>query len=109
MVVRHGEGHELVERYAVLGIDVEQRRGNRSEAQPLTDHGRGDVEAGGDILLAHAAFDQGLEGFELIEGMQRLAVDVLGEAVFLGGDRGASVADVAGDRRGLGQSLGLDQ
>ena len=109
MVMRHREGHELVKCDAVLGIDVKQRRSDRGEPQSLTDHGRGDVEAGGDILLAHAAFHQGLEGFELIERMQRLAVDVLGEAVFLGGDRGASVADVAGDRRGLGQSLGLDQ
>ena len=109
MVMRHREGHELVERDAVLGIDVEQRRGDRGEPQALTDHGRGDIEAGGDILLAHAAPDQRLESLELIERMERLAVNILGEAVFLSRDRGGRVADVAGDRCGLRKTLGLDQ
>jgi hypothetical protein len=109
MVMRHREGHELVKRDAVLGIDVEQRRGNRGEPQALTDHSRGDEEAGGDILLADAAPDQRLEGLELIERMECFAVDVLGEAVFLGRDRGGRVADVAGDRCGLRETLGLDQ
>ena len=59
LVVRaHGEAHELVERHAVLGIDVEQLRRHGSETQALLDDGDADEEGGGDLLLALAFFAQ---------------------------------------------------
>ena len=64
---------------------------------------------GGDVLLGQALLAQGLEGAELVERMQRRALDVLGQRVVLGENVGRGIADDAGDRRGLGQALLLDQ
>jgi hypothetical protein len=37
---------------AIIGIDIEQLGRNGREAEALLHHGRGDEEAGGNILLA---------------------------------------------------------
>ena len=106
MIAGDGEGHELVERHAVLGIDVEQRRRDRRELQALLHHVDRDEEGGGDLLLGLALLAQRQEGPELVERMERRALDVLGERVLLGD---AAFADDAGHRRGLGEALLLHQ
>ena len=68
MVVRDGEAHQLVEGHRALGVDVEQARGDCGQLQALADHGGGDAEGGGDLLLAASFLTQGLEGAELVEG-----------------------------------------
>ena len=60
----------------------------------------------GDLLVAKALVAQRLEGAELIERMERDALDVLGQRILLGD---AALAHDAGDRRGLRQALLLDQ
>jgi hypothetical protein len=80
VVARHGERHELVERHAVFGIDVEQLLRHGGEAQPLLHHVRADEERRGDVLLGLALLTQGLESAELIERMQRRTLDILGES-----------------------------
>ena len=100
------EGHELVERHLLLGIGVEERRRDGGELQPLLDDARRDEEGGGDLLLALALLAHRLEGAELVERVQRRALDVLGEAVLLGEPVGAHDA---GHGRGPRQPLLLDQ
>lgn len=78
MVGRDGERHEQVEPDLVLGIEVEQRRGDRRETQPLLDHGGRHEEARRDVVDAGASVDLGLEGAELVERVQVLALGVLG-------------------------------
>ncbi len=106
MVGVDGERHELVERHAVLGVDVEQLGRDRRQSQTLLHDGHGHEKGGGDLLLGLAFFAQGLEGAELVEGMKRRALDVLGEAILLGD---AAFANDARDGRGLGQALLLHQ
>ena len=65
-----GEGHQLVQGHAVLGIDVEQRRRHGGEPQALAHDVDRDEEGGGDLLLGLALLAQGEEGAELVEGMQ---------------------------------------
>ena len=101
-----GEGHELVERHAVLGIDVEQRRRHRSEPQALFHDRDRDEEGGRDLLLGLTLLAQRQEGPELVERVERRALDVLGERILLGD---AALAHDAGDRRGLRQALLLHQ
>ena len=84
MVVRHRERHELLQRHAVLGVDVEKLVRNRGELQPLLDDGRVHKEPGRDLLLAKALLAQGLEGAKLVERMQSFALDVLGERILFG-------------------------
>ena len=84
MVVGDRECHELFKRHLVLGIEIEQLRRDGGELEPLLDHVRADKEARRDLFLAKALIAQGLEGAELIERMQRDALDVLGERVLLG-------------------------
>ena len=64
-----GERHQLLQRHAVLGIDVEQLGGYRGEAQALLHHGRVHKEPGRNLFIAEALLAQCLEGAELIEGM----------------------------------------
>jgi hypothetical protein len=49
----------------------------------------------------------GLEGAELIERVQRRALDVLGQRVFLGGDVDAGIAHDAGHGRVLARRFCL--
>ena len=109
MIGRHRERHELVERHAVFGIDVEQLLRHGGEAQPLLHDVHADEEGGGDLLLGLALLAQGLEGAELVERMQRRALDVLGQASPPRRNVDAGIAHDAGDRRGLGETLLFDQ
>src|SRR3546814_14431280 len=62
MVIGDGEGHELLKRHVILGVEVEELRRNRSELQALL-HDTGAAEdARGALLLAHAGVAKGLEG-----------------------------------------------
>ena len=106
MVVRHGERHELVKGHPVLGVDVEQPWAHRSELEPLPDDADWHEEGGRDFLLGFAAFAQRLKGTKLVKRMQGRALDVFREAVFLGD---ALLAHHAGHRRGLGETLLLDE
>lgn len=56
------EGHELLQRHAIVGINVVQRGRNGCEAQPLLDHVDGDEESRGDLLLGHALGQHVVEG-----------------------------------------------
>jgi hypothetical protein len=60
----------LLQRHAIVGIDLEQLRGDSGEPQPLLYYLRGDEEDGRDILLGLPLLAQGLEGTELVEGMK---------------------------------------
>jgi hypothetical protein len=63
------ERHELVERHAILSINVEQLRRGSGELEPLLDHVDADKERSRDLFLAHALLAQREEGTELIKGM----------------------------------------
>ena len=102
MVAVERERHQLVQRQPVLGVGVQQLGRHRRQPQPLLDHGDGDEERGGDLLLGLAALAQRQEGPELVERVQGRALHVLGQAVLLGDAVGA---DHARDRRRLGQAL----
>jgi hypothetical protein len=109
MVIRDSEGHQLLQRHAILGIDVEELFGDRGNPQPLLHYGRWDEEAGSDLLVAGALVAQRLEGAELVEGMQGSALDVFGQRILFRRNRDTGIAHHAGDRRGLGQALLFDQ
>ena len=106
VIVADREGHQLVERHAILAIDVEQRRRNRSQPQTLT-HGRHrNEEAGGDIVFGQTGFDQRAESAELVEWVKSETHDILGKGIFFGD---ASFADDAGNRLILRHPLRPDQ
>ena len=109
MVMRHAEGHELFECHAVFGIDIEQSRRDRHEAQALLHDVDADEEGGGDGLLGHALVAHGLEGAELVERMKRCALDVLGERNLVDEDAGVRGRYDAGDRGGLVEPLLLGE
>ena len=102
MVAGNGEAHQLLQRHAILGVDIEQLGRDRGELQSLFDHIDRDEEGGGDLLLGLALFAKRQESAELIERMQRRPLDVLGQRVLL---RNATFAHDARHRRGLGQTL----
>ena len=52
MIVGDGEGGQLIEIHLAFAIEVEQRRADGSELEPLPDDGGGDAEPRGDILGA---------------------------------------------------------
>jgi hypothetical protein len=79
MVIADGKGHELLERHAVVGEDVEQFFGYRRQAQPLLDDIHAHKEGGRDILVGHALVAQRLEGPELVERVQGDALHILGQ------------------------------
>ena len=109
VIVRDGEGHELLERHAVNSVDLEQRGRDRCEAQPLLDHVDRHEEGRGDSLLGHAFLAHRLEGAELVEGMERRPLDVLGQRDLLDEDAAGGIRDDAGYRCGLHQPLLLHQ
>ncbi len=106
VISRDGEDHQLVQRHAVLGIDIEQPGRDRGQPQPLFHDRNRHEEIRRDLLLGLPLLAQGQEGAELVERVQRRALDVLGQGVLLGDAFGA---DDAGDRRGLRQALLPDQ
>ena len=79
-----GERHQLVERHAVLGVDVEQLGRDGSKAEALLDDGNRDELVCRDLLLGLALGAQCEECPELIERMERSPLDIFGEAVLLG-------------------------
>jgi hypothetical protein len=79
MIIRYGERHELFQRHAVLGVDVEELFGNRSEFQSLLDDRRIYEEPGRDLLLGQSFLAQSLEGAKLVERVQGNPLDVLGQ------------------------------
>ena len=82
----HRERHQLLERHAILGIDIEQGRGHGRELQALLDDLRRDEEGSRNLFLALTLFTQGLESAELVERMQGGALHVLRQRVVLGED-----------------------
>ena len=106
MIAVDGERHQLVERQAVLGVDVEQLGAYRRQSQPLPDHRHRHELAGGDLLLGLALLAERQEGPELVERVQRRALDVLGERVLLGEAVGAHDA---GNGRVAGKALLLGE
>src|SRR3546814_3917703 len=81
MVGRDAEGHELIERHRVGGIDFQQLGRHTGELQPLLDDLRRDEKARGDVRLAETLIFQGLERAELVERMERLPLELPGAAV----------------------------
>ena len=106
MVGIDGERHELIQRHAILGTDVEQLGRHRGKAQPLPHRRDRDEERRRDLLLGLALLAQREKRAELVEGMQRGALDVFREAVFLGEPVSPHHARDGG---GAGEPLLLDQ
>ena len=100
------ECHQLIESHAVLGIDVEELRRDRGELEPLLDDLDTDEKNRRDLLLAHAFLAQIAERTELIERVQRRALDVLGERILFSQ---TCRPHNARDRRGTRKPLLLDQ
>src|SRR6267143_6363518 len=100
--------HQLLERHAVVGVDVKQSLRDGREPEPLLHHIDGDEEDGRDIFLGTTLLAQRLKCPKLVEGMKCDTMHVFGERVFFRGDLGA-IADDARDRRGLRQALLLRQ
>ncbi len=76
------------------------------EISLLTHDQGGDEKGGRDLLLAEAFFAERQKGAELVERMQRRALNNFGRRILLGDSAGA---DDAGNRRGAGESLLFDQ
>jgi hypothetical protein len=106
MIAVNGERHQLVERHAVLGVDVEQLGADRGEPQALLDHRDRDELVRRNLLLGLPPPAQREESPELVERVKRGPLDVLGEAVFLGETVGPHDT---GDGRGLGETTLLHQ
>src|SRR5205823_2139376 len=101
----NGERHQLLERHAVIGIDVEQLWGYRRKPKTLLHDANGYEEDGCDVLLGFPLLAQGLERTKLVEGMKRDAMHVLSQRILLRADLGAHVTDNAGHRSGLPEAL----
>lgn len=103
------EGHQLLQRHVVLGIELEQGSGHESEFQALLDHLRCDEKRGCDLFNALTLHSRCHEGAELIERMQGGALHVVSERVVFSEDRGAGIPHNAGNGRRLGQAFLLHQ
>ena len=99
-----GEGHDVLERHLLGDVELEKPGRDGGEAQALPDDLRRDEETRRDVVFCEALVDQRLEGAELVDGVQGLALRVLGEGIFLGD---AGIAHDAGNRHGLIEALGL--
>ncbi len=106
MVVGNREGHQLLQRHAVIGVDFQQPARHAGELQPLPDDLQRHEEAGGDLFLAEALLLERLERAELIQRMERYALAVFGQRILF---QNAVLPHDAGDRRVLRQPLLLDQ
>src|ERR1700736_2192313 len=93
-----GERHQLFERHTVVGIDVEQIRGDSREPEPLLHHVDGDEEDGRDILLRTTLLAQRLKCPKLVERMKRDAMHIFGKRVFFRRNFATGFADDARDR-----------
>ena len=109
MVLGDGESHELFQRHAIFGIDLEQARRNGGETQALFDDVDAQEEGRGDGLLGHALVAHGLKCAELVERVQRCTLDVFDQRHLVDQYATGGVADDAGHRRGSGQTLLLGE
>ncbi len=105
----HGEGHELLQRHAILGIDLKQGRGDGGEFQALLHDLRRYEEGRSDLCIALTLVAQGHKRAELVERVQGDALHVFRKGIVLGEDVGRSIADDAGNGRGLRQAFLLHQ
>ena len=105
VVLGDGEGHDVFERHAVLGIDIEQDGRHGGEAQALLDDVRAHEKGGGDGLLGHTLLAHRVKRTELVERVQRRPFDVFNQGDFIDQDAARRVADNAGHRGSLGQAL----
>ena len=105
MIVGHGKSHELLQRHAILGIDVEEFLRNRRESPPLFHDGGCRPQARRDGFVAQALRVQVLDRAEFVERMQIEAERVLGERVLLGRNRIVGTLHVARHGCRLRQSL----
>lgn len=107
VVLADGEGHQLVEGQGVEAIGRHQHGADRAEAQPPPHEGRGDAEAGPDLLGAPAlGLGQVAEGLELVGRMHGEAGDVFVETDLEGVVGGV---EQAANGLGLRQPLALGQ
>jgi len=109
MIGSDGEGHQLLERHAVVGIDVEQLRGDGREPEPLFHHIDREEEDSCDVFLRTTLFAQRLECTKLVEGMKRDSMHVFCKGIFFCGNPATDFANNAGDRRSLRKALLLHQ
>lgn len=79
MIVRKGEGRELLKRHAFFAIDLDQFRRHRCQLEPLLNEGRRHAIACGDVVERPAFFEDAREGLELIRRMQVQPKEVLAE------------------------------
>ena len=96
----------MVEAHAILGIDVEQRWRDGGEPEPLLDDLDADKEGSSDLVFAHAFLTHVAERPELVEGVKRGTLHILGQRILLGEAAGP---DDAGNRRIAREPLLLDQ
>ena len=106
VVVGDGESHELLEVERVVGVKRKELRRDGSKLQALPHHCRVHEEARGDLVLAQPLLAQIGKGAELIERMERHAMDILRKRIFLGK---AVRADETRDRLRLVHALLLDE
>ena len=103
------KGHELFEADRVLGIEIQQLLRHAGELQALPHDLDRDEERGRDLLVRHPALlAQRPERAKLVQRMQRRALDVLGQRVFLG-CRAVVGLHHAGHPLRLAQALRLDE
>jgi hypothetical protein len=80
VIVGHGEGHDAFEVEFAFPVSGDDLGADIGELEPLPDNQRRHAEPGGDIVLAHAAISERLEGVELVGGVHGLADFVFGKA-----------------------------
>ena len=105
MIFGHGERHQLVQRHAVLGVNVVEFGRDRRQFETLAHDGGRGHEMRGDVFSGATLVYHGLHGPELVERMQLLPVRVFGIAVFFRRDVIVRRLDDAGNRRGARQAL----
>ena len=105
MIFGHGERHQLVQRHAVLGVNVVEFGRDRRQFETLADDSGRGHEMRGDVFGGATLVDHGLHGPELVERMQLFPVRVFGIAVFFRRDVIVRRLDDAGNRRGARQAL----
>ena len=79
-IVGDGEGHDAFEIEVAFPVGGDDLAADIGELEPLADDERRHAEPGGDIVLAHAAIGQRLEGVELIGGVHGVADFIFGKA-----------------------------
>ena len=103
------KSHELLKADRVLGIEIQQLLRHGGELQALLHNLDRDEERGRDLLVRHPALlAQRPERAKLVQRMQRRALDVLGQRVFLGCRAVVALHD-AGDPLCFAQALRLDE